>query len=65
MPIYLVIYYELYVGYYVDEDTRYFSDLDAAISYTNKLNLEIAKANNCSVADLDDYYEIKAIKKGE
>lgn len=62
--IYLVIYCETYVGYFPNEDTRYFKQKEDAVNYCQKLNLELADANDCKVEDLGDYYDIVEIERG-
>lgn len=62
--IYLVIYCETYIGYFPDENIRYFNRKEDAVNYCQKLNLELADANNCKVENLGDYYEIVEIERG-
>jgi hypothetical protein len=59
--MYLVIFYESYVGCHVDEYSKVFSIEKDAKKYAKKLNAKFAKANMCRVKDLGDYYIVEKI----
>lgn len=59
--MYLVIYYEDYVGYHFDGMEKLFVDKKAAEVYRDVLNIDIANTNFCKVKDLGDYYKIVEI----
>ena len=60
--MYLVVFFEEYVGHHFDEYSKAFNSLAKADKYCHKLNVEYAEANNCSVEDLGDYYVIEQIE---
>ncbi len=59
---YIVIFFEEYVGCHFDEYTKVFTDKAEAERYKNKLNEEYAKANDCPVEYLGDYYIVEKVK---
>ena len=59
--MYLVIFYEGYVGCHVDEYSKVFSIKEDAEKYAKELNVEFAKANMCKIEDLGDYYIIEEV----
>ena len=60
--MYLVVFYEGYVGHHFDEYSKLFSDKAKAQAYCDKVNVEFAKANNCDVVDLGDCYVIEILE---
>ena len=60
---YIVIFCEEYVGYHFDKYTKIFSDKKKAKKYCQDLNIKFAKANECAVKDLGDYYIVKEVKE--
>ena len=60
---YIVIFFEEYVGYHFDEYSKIFNDKKKAKRYCQDLNIEFAKANECSIKDLGDYYIVKEVKE--
>lgn len=60
--MYLVVFYEEYVGHHFDDETMAFNSLTKANAYCHKLNVEWAKTNGCSIKDLGDYYVIEQIE---
>lgn len=59
--MYLVIFYEGYVGCHVDEYSKLFHTKKEAERYAKELNIEFAKANMCEVEDLGDYYIVEEV----
>lgn len=59
--MYVVVFFEEYVGHHFDEYSKAFSDEKMAQVYCDKLNADFAKVNGCSVEDLGDYYEIEKV----
>lgn len=60
--MFAVVFYEEYVGSSFDDYSKVFKSFEKAQKYADKLNLEFAKANDCSVEDLGDYYIIEKIE---
>ena len=61
--MFVVVYYEEYVGCHFDEYSKYFTDKNKARKYKDKLNQELAKASLLNVEDLGDYYIVEEITK--
>ena len=59
--MYVVVFFEGYVGHHFDEYSRIFKDIDKARKYCEKLNKDFAKANMCEVEDLGDYYVVEEV----
>jgi len=59
--MYVVIFFEGYVGCHFDEYSKIFKDIDEAKKYCEELNKDFAKANMCEVEDLGDYYIIEEV----
>lgn len=59
--MFLVIYYQRYVGFHFDEYTQGFYDEWEAEAYAKKLNEELAKEWECNIEDMGDYYTIQEI----
>ena len=59
--MYLVIFYEGYVGCHVNEYSKLFYTKKGAEKYAKELNAEFAKANMCEVEDLGDYYIVEEV----
>ena len=59
--MYVVIFFEEYVGCHFDEYSKIFEDINKAKEYCEELNKEFAEANMCKVEDLGDYYIIKEV----
>ena len=61
--MYLVIYFESYVGYNLDENCCVFSDRALAQVHADLLNIKLADSCNCQVADLGDLYVVEEIRR--
>ena len=61
--MFVVVFYEKYAGCSLDNYSKIFESFEKAQKYADELNLDFAKANDCSVEDLGDYYIVKKIKK--
>lgn len=59
--MYVVVFFEEYVGHHFDEYSRIFKNIDDARKYCEELNRDFAKANMCSVEDLGDYYIVEEV----
>ena len=55
---YAVMFCEEYVGYYFDEYSKIFNSKKQANKYRNKLNMEVAEANDCDITNSAEYYII-------
>lgn len=56
--MYVVMYFEGWVGYHETEEMRVFADRVKAEAYAEILNAEVAKENECEVKDLGDYFDV-------
>ena len=63
--MYIVLFYEEYVGNSVDEYSKIFESKAKANQYKNKLNKEFAEVNRCKIENLGDYYIVEEIEKGD
>lgn len=66
--MFLVIYYECYVGYFFTGEEKIFFDEDNAKAYAEKLNKKILAAYSdpsLKIEDLGDKYEVVEIEKGD
>ena len=59
--MYVVVFFEEYVGHHFDEYSKAFRNVNEAKKYCDELNKEFAKANMCEVEDLGDYYVIEEV----
>lgn len=66
--MFLVIYYECYVGYSLTDKEKIFFNEDNAKAYAEKLNKEILAAHSdpsLKIEDLGDKYEVVEFEKGD
>lgn len=59
--MYVVVFFEEYVGHHFDKYSKVFMNKNEAEEYAKELNIDFAKANMCSVEDLGDYYIIEEV----
>ena len=59
--MYVVVFFEEYVGHHFDEYSKVFMNKNEAEEYAKVLNIDFAEANMCSVEDLGDYYTVEEI----
>ena len=65
--MFLVVYYERYVGYSLTGEEKIFSNVENAQAYAEKLNNEILEGyvKPPKIEDLGDKYEVVDIEKGD
>lgn len=65
--MFLVVYYESYVGYSLTGEEKVFSNVENAQAYADKLNKEMLAGyvNPPKIEDLGDRYEVVNIEKGD
>ena len=56
--MYVVMYYEGYVGYHKSAETKLFDNEVKAREYARVLNEEMARESHCKVDDLGDWYDV-------
>ena len=56
--MYLVMYFEGYVGNHITDDMKLFSNKEKAEEYAHALNVDCAIASDCEVEDLGDWFEV-------
>ena len=56
--MYVVMYFEDWVGFHKSEEMKAFADRAKAEAYAEALNEEYAKENHCEVKDLGDYFVV-------
>ena len=60
--MYLVMYYEGYIGFHESEEMKLFDNEVKAREYARVLNEEIARESHCEVDDLGDWYDVIELK---
>lgn len=56
--MYVIMFYEDYVGYFNDRNCKVFANEAEARTYARKLNENLTKVFGGKVKDLGDYYEV-------